>query len=198
MYLRDHALRFSIVLVFTMSIVNVSIQGAQPSGQQAGASGSQQATPQTIRDAREGAPTALIGTWVLNLSKSKLPGTPPKSEIRTFDYTTDGLLLHTYMAVTAQGNNTFGHWYGNLNGEAADYLRPSGATPFMMVALKKIDDYNIEMILKQRGVIGSKGVFTLSKDGQTLTRSMTNLTTNVTQVHVWDRQPNSQAYVGVR
>lgn len=153
-----------------------------------------QGGPPPIRDARQGAPPALIGTWILNLSKSKFPGTPPKSEVRTFDYSIDGMLLHTYAAVTADGNNTFGHWFGKLDGEASDYLRPSGSTPAFVVALKRVDDYNIEMILKRAGLVDSKGMFTLSQDGQTLTRTLTNVKTNSTTVLVWDRQPQSQTY----
>lgn len=156
------------------------------------------AAPQAIRDARETAPPALIGTWVLNVSKSKFPGSAPKSETRTFDYTVDGALLHTYAAVRADGVNTFGHWYGRLDGEGGDFLRPNGSTPYMMIALKKLDEFNIEILLKQNGTVGSKGVFTLSRDGQTLTRTMTNLSSNQTTVAVWDRQPRSQAYVGIR
>jgi len=156
--------------------------------------GAPQGNPPAVRDARQGAPAALIGTWVLNLSKSKFPGTPPRAEIRTFDYTTDGMLLHTYAAVTADGNNTFGHWFGKLDGEAEDYLRPSGSTPVYVVGLKRVDDYNLEIFLKRGGLIDSKGVFTLSQDGQTLTRSLTNLKNKTTTVAVWDRQPLSQTY----
>jgi hypothetical protein len=153
-----------------------------------------QPNPAPVRDARQAAPPALIGTWVLNLSKSKFPGTPPRSEVRTFDYTMNGMLLHTYAAVTADGTNTFGHWYGKVDGEAEDYLRPSGSTPVFVIGLKRVDDYNIEMVLKRGGIVESKGLFTLSQDGQTLTRTLTNLNTNSTTVAVWDRQARSQTY----
>jgi hypothetical protein len=188
-----HAVQVLMALVFAITS-HVSVRGAQQGGQGATASSNQQASPQPVRDAREAAPAALIGTWVLNLDKSKFPGTPPKAEVRTFDYTIDGMLLHTYAAVTAAGNNTFGHWYGRLDAEGGDFLRPSGSTPAMIIGLKKIDEYNLEIVIKQHGVVGSKGMFTLSKDGQTLTRTLTNLSGNATTVAVWDRQPNSQRY----
>jgi hypothetical protein len=191
-----HALHLSVAVAIVLSTVDAGVHGQQTG--QAGAAAAQPAAPQAIRDAREAAPPALIGTWILNVSKSKFPGAAPRSEVRTFDYTIDGMLLHTYAAVTKDGNNTFGHWFGKLDGEGGDYLRPSGSTPFMMIGLKKVDEYNIEIVLKQKGAIGSKGVFTLSKDGQTLTRTMTNLSTNVTTVAVWERQPSSQMYAGTR
>jgi hypothetical protein len=191
-----YVVKLSIAFAIALSVVIVPLR-AQQGGQQAN-SANTQAAPQPIRDAREGAPPALIGTWILNVSKSKFPGAAPRSEVRTFDYTIDGMLLHTYAAVTKDGNNTFGHWFGKLDGEGGDYLRPSGSTPFMMIGLKKVDDYNMEIVLKQKGVIGSKGVFTLSKDGQTLTRTMTNLSTNATTVAIWERQPSSQTYAGTR
>jgi hypothetical protein len=172
----------------------LSPAAAQRPASQSSSPPGEETRPQAIRDARESAPPALIGTWVLNVGKSKFPGTPPRSEVRTFDYTMDGLLLHTYAAETADGLHTFGHWYGRMDGEAPDFLRPSGSTPFMIIGLKRVDDRNIEIVLKQRGTIGSKGVFTLSDDGQTLTRTLTNLSTNVTTVAVWERQPNSQGF----
>jgi hypothetical protein len=164
-----------------------------PSGSQS-VPNAPQGNPPVVRDARQAAPPALIGTWVLNVSKSKFPGTPPRAEVRTFDYTADGMLLHTYAAVTADGSNTFGHWYGKVDGEAEDYLRPSGSTPVFVVALKRVDEYNLEILLKRSGIVDSKGVFTLSQDSQTLTRTLTNLRTKSTTLAVWERQPLSQVY----
>ena len=46
------------------------------------------------RDAREIAPEALIGTWVLNVARSTYTsGSPPESQVRNFDYTRDGMIL---------------------------------------------------------------------------------------------------------
>jgi len=182
MRLKPWAVGVSTVLGLAVPSLPLSAQGAP------------QGNPSPVRDARQAAPAALIGTWVLNLSKSRFPGTPPRAEVRTFDYTMDGMLLHTYAAVTADGNNTFGHWFGKLDGEAEDYLRPSGSTPVFVVGLKRVDDYNLEIVLKRGGVMDSKGVFALSQDGQTLTRTLTNLRNNTTTVAVWERQPLSQTY----
>ncbi len=50
------------------------------------------------------APNPLIGTWILNVEKSRYdPGRSPKSEIRTFDYSNQGMILSTIQRVTAQG-----------------------------------------------------------------------------------------------
>jgi hypothetical protein len=53
----------------------------------------------------------IIGTWVLNVAKSKyVTGQPAKSIVRTFDYTRDGMILVTLDSVNAQGVASSNHW----------------------------------------------------------------------------------------
>src|SRR5689334_12423426 len=60
---------------------------------------------------RAQAPDPMIGTWILNLAKSHYdPGTAPKSETRSFDFSQDGKILCTFHRVSAQGTRSFGHW----------------------------------------------------------------------------------------
>ena len=77
----------------------------------------------------------LIGTWLLNVAKSTYPGTPPKSQVRTFDYTRDGLILVAYETVNAQGARSFAHWYLSLDGkDQLEFSRATGATPTFWLA----------------------------------------------------------------
>src|SRR5438445_13729438 len=62
------------------------------------------------RSATEQAPDELIGTWSLNVAKSRYAGTPPLSGGRSFDYTRDGLILCIYHTENADGTRGFGHW----------------------------------------------------------------------------------------
>lgn len=148
---------------------------------------------QTQRAGNEEAPDALIGSWVLNVGKSAYAGPPPMSGGRSFDYTRDGLVLCVYETVNASGARSLGHWYATLDGKEynPDFLRRSGATPNMMIALKKTDDYTIDISLKQNGRVVQTGAFKLSSDGKTLTQTLTGTNPQgqrTTNIAVFDKQ----------
>jgi hypothetical protein len=139
----------------------------------------------------------LIGTWQLNVAKSTYPGTPPKSQIRTFDYTIDGMILVAYETVNAQGAKSFAHWYLSLDGkEHPEFSRATGATPTFYLAGKAIDANTKEV--RDRRVEGEGRppliimyTIAVSPDGQTLT--MTAKSTNAegkptVTVAVYDKQ----------
>ena len=88
----------------------------------------------------------LIGTWVFNVSATQWgTATPPQSQIRTFDYTHDGLIVCTFRNVVAEGERVFIHWFTRLDGQnIAEFIRGNGISPRTM-AVKKIDDATITM-----------------------------------------------------
>src|SRR5262249_8063724 len=90
-------------------------------------------------------PDLLIGTWAINLSKSKLNGPAPKSHYRTFDYSHDGMIICTNGTVDAQGKSSFGVWEAKLDGsEGKEFHRDVGATPSALVYMKRTDPYTIQ------------------------------------------------------
>lgn len=186
MHSRVRARCLELVLLLVAPVIDLSAQ-------QLSAQNVQQGSQSVRRDAREEAPDALMGTWILNVSKSRYAGQPPKSQRRDFDYTRDGLLLCTYTTVSASGGLTFGHWATTLDGKFyQNFLRSSGATPYSMIAHKRTDDYTIEIVNKQNGRILQTGAYTLSKDGKTLNQTLT--ATNAqgqrsTNVAVFDKKP---------
>ena len=130
----------------------------------------------------------LIGTWKLNLEKSKLPGTAPRSQTATFQQ--DGQnIKNTHQTIDAQGNamtNVFLHIYdgqphpttGNPLYDTSAYLRPDGNT----IVLSRF----------KGGKLIQVGTIVVSQDG----KSRTNTTNGIvgpnglagTTVSVYDKQ----------
>ena len=115
----------------------------------------------------------FIGTWVLNVSTSQWGrARPPQSQIRTFDYTHDGMIVCTWRNVSADGERGFVHWFSRLDGQHnPEFSRGRGRNSTGSMAVKKIDDSTITIEGKRLndGSLLFTGRATLSEDGQTLT-----------------------------
>ena len=129
------------------------------------------------RDAREIAPEALIGTWVLNVARSTYTGGPgPKSQVRNFDYTRDGMILLHAVTVSANGNTSAHHWAVTLDGvEHPEYLRSQGSTVATLIGFKKKDERTLSITVRRLGNLMLRGEYKLSEDGNTLTHTTHNL-----------------------
>jgi hypothetical protein len=108
----------------------------------------------------------VVGTWVLNVAKSKFnPGPAPKSQTRTYAATADGLDM------TVTGTNADGSAVSQKSSfkyDGKDYAI-SGAADFDTLSLTKIDDYTVESVQKKAGKAIGKTTRTVSKDGKVLT-----------------------------
>ena len=108
----------------------------------------------------------LIGTWELNVAKSKFsPGPAPKSETRT--YVMSGSEIRaTSKGVDGAGKATTGAWTVNYDGKD----RPvTGNDDADMLSLKRIDAFSSEFTQKRAGKVVLTGMRTISKDGKTMT-----------------------------
>src|SRR5262244_4279858 len=109
------------------------------------------------------------GNWKVNLAKSKYdPGPPPKGpNTSKIDAIKDGLKF-TNDGVNAEGNPTHDEWSGKFDGKDNPV---KGSQVRDTAALKKIDDYTIEIVSKKDGKVVStiRGVF--SRDGKTRTET---------------------------
>ena len=147
------------------------------------------------RDAREIAPEALIGTWVLNVARSTYTtGSPPKSRVRNFDYTRDGMILCHSMVVSANGNTSVFHWAVTLDGvEHPEYTRGQGSTVAALIGFKKKDERTLSITVRRHGDLTLTGEYKLSEDGNTLTQTLNNTTpdgqiTGRARVAVYEKQ----------
>jgi len=108
----------------------------------------------------------LVGTWVLNIVKSKFsPGPAPKSETRTYVVAGPDIKA-TSKGIDSNGKPTTGEWTVNYDGKD----RPQTGDPDAdTLSLKRIDTYLSEFTEKKDGKVVITGTRTISKDGKTMT-----------------------------
>jgi hypothetical protein len=108
----------------------------------------------------------VVGTWKLNLAKSKFsPGPGPKSQTRAYVATADGIEM-MYTGVAADGSAVNGKSTFSYDGK--DYPI-TGSPDFDVLSLKRIDATTIESTQKKAGKTTGTTVRTVSGDGKTLT-----------------------------
>jgi hypothetical protein len=137
----------------------------------------------------------IIGTWVLNVEKSKfVTSAPPKSIVRKFDYTRDGMILVTLESVNSQGVASSNHWYMSLDGkEHPEFSRARGPAPILWIAIKAVDSHTKELTGRrlENGTMTIVDLmrFVVSTDGQTMTIIYTDPKTGtVGNVAFYDKQ----------
>ena len=108
----------------------------------------------------------MIGTWKLNLSKSKFsPGPPPKSQTLTYEAVGQGVKV-TVKGTDAEGKPIDFQTTANYDGK--DYP-VTGAPDRDTTARKRIDAHTMETTHKKAGKVVATGTSVISKDGKTIT-----------------------------
>jgi hypothetical protein len=132
------ALGLGIVLAILFTVVQVSGQATDP----------------------------VIGTWELNLAKSKFsPGPAPKSETRTY-MAAGPEIKASSKGIGADGKPTVGQWTVVYDGKD----RPQTGNPDAdSVSLKRIDAFTTEFTERRAGKIVTTGTRIVSRDGKVLT-----------------------------
>ena len=139
------------------------------------------------------APSALaadgwIGTWKLNLAKSKFkPGPAPKSQTLKFEPTTDGIKLTTD-SVGADGKATSGGYTAKFDGTETSF---SGNPNADSAAPKRVDANHYVNTWKKDGKVTVTTDVTVSKDGKSLTVVQTGKTAKgevMDTVEVFEKQ----------
>jgi hypothetical protein len=129
-----------------------------------------------------------VGTWKLNLAKSKYsPGPPPKEGTLTVESQADGLKF-TIEGVDAEGKPI--HYELSPKYDGKDY--PITGNPNTDTAsMKKINDRTIELVGKKDGKVMLTTRSVVSKDGKTRTTTQIGKNAKGQDVHnitVYDRQ----------
>jgi hypothetical protein len=107
-----------------------------------------------------------IGTWKLNLAKSKFsPGPPPKDQTLTYEAVGEGIKL-TVKGTDGEGKPIDSQYTANFDGK--DYP-VTGNPNWDTVSLKRIDAYTVEFTRKKAGKVVGTGTNVVSKDGKTRT-----------------------------
>ena len=130
----------------------------------------------------------FVGTWKLNVAKSKInPGPPPKSEIATFAAQENGLKLAVDI-VEADGKAVKVSYTAKFDGK--DYS-VSGVTGADTISIKRVDANTFSELFKQAGKEVGSATLVVSKDGKTLTRTSKEKNAKgqeVTNTAVYDKQ----------
>jgi hypothetical protein len=137
---------------------------------------------------RPEAPDPVLGTWELNVARSTYsPGVPPKSQTRSFEAVGKGVRA-VIDGINSVGKPTHVEYTASYDGR--DYPikgTPAGDT----ISLKRIDELTAESTQKKAGQVTLKTARVVSKDGRTLTITVTGTDVNGDAVHnvlVFDRK----------
>jgi hypothetical protein len=108
----------------------------------------------------------LIGTWELNVAKSKFsPGPAAKSQTRIYEAAGEGV-KYTARGIAADGKPTLVQYTASYDGK--DYPI-TGQPDAETISLKKIDAYTTEATQKRAGKVVITVRREISKDGKTMT-----------------------------
>jgi hypothetical protein len=113
-----------------------------------------------------GAADPALGTWILNLDKSKFtPGPAPKSQTRTYAQTPDGVAL-TVTGVA--GDGTAISQQSTFKYDGKDYPI-TGSADYDTLSLKRINGSTVKSVQKKSGKFVGTTVRTVSGHGKVLT-----------------------------
>lgn len=129
-----------------------------------------------------------VGTWVLNVAKSKYsPGPAPKEQTTVFSAVGKGMKAST-KGISADGKPTMTEYTANYDGK--DY--PAKGNPdWDAVALRQVDSHTIEFTRKRGGKTVQTATSVVSKDGKTRTITATGVNAQgqkISTVGVYDRK----------
>ena len=130
-----------------------------------------------------------IGTWKLNLEKSKgFPGPPPKSRTVTYEAAGKNGQKCTVTEIDAKGDSTGGGYTAQFDGKDYPVI---GLGPNITIAVEQIDAHTAKFTAKVAGKVVSIGKGVVSDDGKvfTVTNNVIQASGNSTiEVDVYDKQ----------
>ena len=131
---------------------------------------------------------AGIGTWKLNVEKSKFnPGPAPKNVTMTYEQSGNGV-KRSGETVTADGKTT--SWGYTAQYDGKDYPVEGNANADA-IALKQVNDRTVEATIKKGGKVVTHARRVVSADGKRMTltiKGMNELGQKVDNVQVYDKQ----------
>jgi len=123
----------------------------------------------------------FLGTWTLNVAKSKYdPGPAPRSQTTILEAVAGGTTKERGDRVNADGSKTQWEWTAKFDGK--DY--PVKGDPDRdTVSLKKIDDNSIEVTNKKDGKVTNTMKIVVAKDGKSRTNEASFTNAKGVKVH---------------
>jgi hypothetical protein len=135
------------------------------------------------------AQSELVGTWKLNVEKSKFnPGPAPKSSVLTYEAAGEGVKV-TNDGVNAQGNPTKSV-FGPFTNDGKPYP-VTGVPDFNESTYKKVNDTTVEFVRLKDGKEVQRGTRAVSTDGKTMTFTIKGVNASgqqIDNVAVYEKQ----------
>jgi len=134
-----------------------------------------------------------VGTWKLNVAKSKFsPGPAPKSNTLKIEPVAGGTLKHTFDGVNAQGETTHSERIGKFDGVEIPVQNARPATTDKTTsAFRRLDDHSFEVVGRVNGKMTTTNRVVISADGKTMTQTTSGFNAQgqpVNNVQVFERQ----------
>ena len=108
----------------------------------------------------------ILGTWQLNVAKSRYdPGPPPKSQTRIYAQDKTGIKAIS-ITVYKNGNTDTVHYPSDYDGKEHPV---AGSPDTDGIVMKRVDDYTAEPTLIHAGKLIGSTRRTVSRDGKSLT-----------------------------
>jgi len=130
----------------------------------------------------------FLGTWVLNVAKSKYtPGPPPKEQTVIYEAAGQGIKIAA-KGTDAAGKPTTTTYTANYDGK--DYL-VGGNPDYDMTSLKRVNSNTVQFTRKKSGKVVQTGTNVVSADGKTRTVTATGVDAQgqkINNVTVYDRK----------
>jgi len=131
---------------------------------------------------------AALGTWKLNVAKSKYsPGPAPKSGNVTFEASGDAV-KRTGEQIAADGKKSSLSYTAKMDGK---FYPVTGTDLYDEISIKKLDDSNTEATMKRAGKVAVNAKRSISKDGKVMTITITGTNAKgekINNVNVYDKQ----------
>jgi len=130
----------------------------------------------------------FLGTWVLNVAKSKYqPGPPPKDQTSIYEASGQGVKVTT-KATDAAGKPTTTAYTAGYDGK--DYP-VTGNADWDALALRRVNPNTLELTRKKAGKVVQTGTNVVSADGKTRTVTSTGVDAQgrkINNIAVYDRK----------
>jgi hypothetical protein len=134
-----------------------------------------------------------VGTWRLNLEKSKFdPGPPPQRNTLTIEVVAGGAQKHTFDGANAKGEPTHSERVTKFDGSDVPVQAtqpPSKAA--ITNAFRRLDSRSFEVVSKSEGKVTTTTRVVISADGKTMTQTATGTNAQgqkVNSVTVYEKQ----------
>lgn len=113
---------------------------------------------------------SIVGTWKLNVAKSRTEAWTAKSETRLFEDWGGGLLHMRYEGADSQGNPRLGEFVARFDGKAYPYV-VRGAPSASTISLTRVDDRAFAYSMLADGKTSFTGTVAVAADGKSYTNT---------------------------